>query len=61
MQRAWIRNSRAVGRSPTWVQVEGKTSKEILLTGNNLRNTEKLFTVSLGATNDAVTAKHNTP
>jgi hypothetical protein len=61
VQRAWIRNSRAVGRSPTWVQVEGTASKEILLTGNDLRNTEKLFTVSLGATNDAVTAKHNTP
>jgi hypothetical protein len=61
VQRAWIRNSRAVGRSPTWVQVEGTESKEILLTGNDLRNTEKRFAVSLGATNDAVTAQHNTP
>jgi hypothetical protein len=41
--------------------VEGTASKEILLTGNDLRNTEKRFTVSLGATNDAVTAQHNTP
>jgi len=60
VQRAWIRNCRPAGRTRAFVQVEGKESGAILLSGNDLRSADQAFNVIDGAANDAVTSTHNT-
>ena len=59
VQQAWIRNFRPVGSNKTFLQVEGTESKEILLSGNDLRQFENSFSCINGATKDAVTTTNN--
>jgi hypothetical protein len=59
VQRAWIRNSRPRGGSKAFLQVEGAESREILLSGNDLRDAETAFSLAAGAARDAVTAAQN--
>lgn len=59
VQRAWIRNSRPLGRAPTFLQVEGAESKEILLSGNDLRSSDNAFKLAAGAAGEAVSTSNN--
>ncbi len=61
VQGAWIRESRPLGQPRTFVQVEGKESRDILLSGNDLRTARQAFRVAAGAAPDAVTLKNNIP
>ncbi len=59
VQQAWIRNCQPFGSNKTFLQVEGKESKEILLSGNDLRKFDNSFSCINGAAKDAVTATNN--
>ncbi|MFC1652418.1 hypothetical protein ACFL3F_01735 [Planctomycetota bacterium] len=59
VQQAWIRNCQLLGANETFLQVEGKESKDILLSGNDLRKYEKSISCINGATKDAVTTTSN--
>ena len=58
-REVWIRNCRPQGGGATFVQVEGKESQRILLSGNNLQGIEHPFARGSGASGDAVTANDN--
>lgn len=58
VQHAWIRNCQPFGENATFLQVEGE-SKEILLSGNDLRRFENPFKVFNGARRNAVTTNNN--
>lgn len=58
-QRVWIRNCRPVGGNKTFLQLEGTGSREILLSGNDLRTFEQPFVLLNGAGNEAVTTANN--
>jgi len=59
VRRAWIRNCQPLGSNETFLQVEGKESKEILLSGNDLRKCKNSFSCINGAAQDAVTTTNN--
>ena len=59
VQQAWIRNCQPFGGNATFLQVEGEESKEILLSGNDLRRFENPFKVFNGATKAVVRTENN--
>jgi polygalacturonase len=59
VQQAWIRNCQPLGDNETFLQVEGEDSREILLSGNDLRRIENSFSCVNGAAKGAVTTINN--
>ena len=59
VKQAWIRNCQPLGVNDTFLQVEGKGSSEIILSGNDLRRSAKSFVLDDGATKDVVSTINN--
>ena len=59
VRQAWIRNCRPLGANETFLQVEGKESRGIILSGNDLRRSNKSFICKNGATKDVVSTINN--
>lgn len=59
VQGAWIRQTRPLGRTQTFVQIEGKESRGVLLSGNDLRTAGQAFSLAAGAASDSVTLTDN--
>ena len=58
---AWIRNSRAPEGTGTFLKVSGKDSRDISLTGNDLRKARKVFVTDPEASTGSVQAVNNIP
>jgi hypothetical protein len=61
VERAVIRNSRAADETSTFLGVSGKNSRDILLTGNDLRNAKKVTVLKSEVSKDAVQMLNNLP
>ena len=59
VQHAWIRNFQPLGANRTFLQVEGKESKGVLVSGNDLRRIDNPYEFLNGATKSAVRTENN--